>query len=455
MKEKRQKKSKLKQVYESVKEIFSHNEERTIKEMGTRVLGGSFYDANKYLSTQQLLVASDFVRCVQILARDLSKIEFDHLEEKKINGSKHFFKTKESKWHKLWNINPSNDLSPSELKKVIVWNLILYGAAAIWIVKDLDGEPTELIPIYRNYINRVFENGAPRYKINISGYTENSDQANKNYIDEEMWLEDDEIIWIPYEIMDNYKNVEVRNLFSTTINKMVQNDLSMLNAFQNDTGLSMIIKTKGYSSEEQKSQIASNLKEASLQMKQTGMLAFIIDDKMEVLPNTAFTASPISIDFRNKVVMELASRFGIPPIYLGIETPNTSIAQLNRIYLDVGFEPLANTIVEKISYSIFKNKSGNKISYSTRKLAGLDYTEKITAASQAINAGLMTLNEGREWLDLPAVEEGNQLFVNAATQPLNNLISKSNAETKKLESEASKFDAETTKIESESIKNKK
>lgn len=424
---------------ENIKKMFSHNEGRTIRERGNYVLGGDISTRlNKWKTTYELLSLGDFVRCVQILSNDISKIQFETQELIDVNGKEFFTNKTISNWNYLWNVNPSNDLSPEELKKVIVWNIFLYGAAAIYIVKDKSSKPVELIPIFRNFIQRKTENGVPYYLINFGGSTESRiDNSDIQFKDDTIRVENEDIIWIPYEILDNYSNAEFRTLFSVALNKIQQNEISQMNALTNDIGVSLFIKLRDASNEEQRLMVAESLRESAKIMKETGMLAFVIDDKMEVSGNDKFVQSPVSLELRKYVASEVAAKFGLPPSFLGIETPNQSLSQLNRFYLDRGLEPLANLIVQKISYSIFKDKR-KRISYNTLNLSGLDLNEKISAISQAINNGIMTQNEGRAWLGLHPVENGNELLLNAAIQSKENMEEKTQAEINKLDSEAEK-----------------
>lgn len=428
-----------------IKNLFSHNENRYIREQGNFALGnGLNSQLNKYKTTPELLVDGDFIRCVQILANDIAKIHFEIQELQKFDENEFYIREKkQSNWNYLWNINPSNDLSPQELKKTIVWNLILYGAAAIYIVRDKSNKACELIPIFRNFITRKTEFGIPYYIINFSGSTESKNSNEDLPKENDIRVENDDIIWIPYEILDNFSNVEFRTLYSIALNKIQQNQISQMNALTNDIGVSLFVKMKNASNAEQRLAVQQALRDSAKMMKETGMLAFVFDEKMDVSGNDKFVQSPVSLELRKYVAAELGAKFGIPPAFLGIETPNQSLSQLNRFYLDRGLEPLANLIVTKISYSIFGDGK-RRVSYNTLNLAGLDLNEKVATISQAINNGIMTPNEGRAWLGLEPHPNGNELLANGAIQSMNSMKEKTEAEINKLDSEANKNNQENS-----------
>lgn len=410
-------------IWDNIKKFFGHNDTKTIKEQGFFPLGGGWTSADQYISTRKLLTLGFFNRCLEYIANDIASIDLK------------IFKLQKNEWKSddannlniLLNRKPNEEMSGFEFKKWIVQSIFVYGAAAIFIARDNDGNPIELLPIYRNFIKREVVDGIPRYKLTeYVGSTETSQNNDVEALDADTYLDNEDVIWIPYFQIDGVQNVEFRTLYSSILNKIQENDVSTLNAFKNDTGLSLFVKLKNAANSEQKQKVAQALKESATFLKQTGMLAFVYDDKMEIESNQKVLQSPISMDLRKSVAQELSAMFGIPCSFLGIETPNQSTNQLANSYLDRCLNPILNLIVSKLEYSLFGDDVKKQIRYSLIKLSGLDLKDKIDMLSKAINAGILTINETRDMLGYNPVEDGDKLIANGSLNYVDKLGQQNN-----------------------------
>lgn len=428
------------------KNLFTHPNETTIRETGSIALGSGFTQTAKYISTIELLTMGDFIRCVQMIGDSIAEVDFNLYKLEK--GVWKYDTT--NAWNVLLNKTPNDEISAYEFKKIIVNNLFIYGRAFIYIFRDKAGKPIELIPMYSNYVKRVVNNGVPEYFITSTNGDTNDYKKTQEILETKIPAED--IIYIPWEQFDNVQNSEFRTLYINTLNKIKENDKSTLNAFKNDTGLSLWVKLPDASNKQQRLMVAQGLKETHEVLKETGMLAFVYDDKMTIESNDKFISSPISIELRKYVAQELASKFGIPPAFLGIENPNQSLSQTSKYYLDRAVKPILMRIIKKIEYAIFKElglkKEKYKIRYNTLFLEGLDAKEKIDVASKGVNGGIFTINEARDYVGLDPIENGDVLFANGTLQPIHQV-------GEKIQAEKEKIQAETEAIENGETTNKK
>ena len=403
--------------------VFGHTDKKTTKTIGALPLGMNY--RSKYISTQELLTTTYFVRSVQMIANDIASLDCSHLILKKNK----WVPNNNSEINYLLNMKPNSELSAFEFKKILIWNIFLYGYAAILItrkkikIKNKTEEIIEsFIPIYSNYIEREIINGVPKYKINITSSTDNLEATSQDKffsIKEE--YSEDEIIWLSYELLDNFRNTEFKNFFAKSLSKVIDSDNAMQNSVMHDVGIQMLIKVKGKLNEEMKTQITQALLDTTRRMKETGQAAFIQDGSWEVVNQDLFKPSKITDEIRKNIGVEFAATFGIPPALLGIDAANSygQQAQITKSYSDKALKPLLTNIMQKFSFSIFEDSTINKISYSSLGMAGLDAKEKIEFLSKAINAGIMTQNEARENVGLsPIMEDSADLILtNSALQP--------------------------------------
>lgn len=433
-----------KEFLKDLKGLFSHDNKRSIREQGNMVLGGPYNSTSKYIPSLELFTIGDFVRAVQMIGNSVASVDFQIYKDTK--GKWEY--DKNNIWNTLLNKKPNQEMTPHEMKKNIVWNIFIYGRASLFIERDpMTKEPIALIPIFSNYLKREVIDGVPQYKITGSSSTETSMNNVISSNVNDVIIPNEDLIWLPYETWDNIQNVEFRTLYSFALNKIRENDKSTLNALANDAGLAMFVKLKDSSNAQQQEEVAANLKESTRQMKDTGMFAFVYDEKIEIESNNSLYQKPIGIEMRKYVTQEIAAKFGIPPSFLGVEIPNTSSLQLNKFYLDNAIKPILNNIISRIQYTIFGDNKKYKIKYSLIELSGINLMENMEVITKGINSGVMTINEAREMIGLNPRDDGDKLYANGTLLPIDKLGTRLESEAKKFDSEADKNLAEVESIQ--------
>lgn len=174
------------------------------------------------------------VRAVQLIANDIAKVNFNH--RKKLDGE--WVNLSDSKLLYLLNEAPNTNQTPWEFKKSIIWNLLLYGYAPILIIRNEKFEAIELLPVFPYYIRKEEINGEITYT-----YLKTKNPFR---------LYKDEVIWIDYELVDGFDNLNIRTLFKSTIAKVRENELSTLNAIKNDLRYNLFVKIKDATNKEQR-----------------------------------------------------------------------------------------------------------------------------------------------------------------------------------------------------------
>lgn len=144
-----------------------------------------------------------------------------------------------------------------------------------------------------------------------------------------------------------------------------------------------------------------------------------------------FTLTPLNIKLTDSQFLELkqysalqiAAAFGIKPDQIGDYTKSSyasSEAQQISFLVDTMMFPLKQyeeEIEEKL-LTAEEITAGYTAKFNTRVLMRVDQFTQINAISTAISNFLYMPNEGREFLDMSAVEGGNQLLGNGASIPL-------------------------------------
>lgn len=144
-----------------------------------------------------------------------------------------------------------------------------------------------------------------------------------------------------------------------------------------------------------------------------------------------FTLTPLNIKLTDSQFLELkqysalqiAAAFGIKPDQIGDYTKSSyasSESQQISFLVDTMLfiiKQYEEEIEEKL-LSKSEIQSGYTVKFNTRVLMRADQLTQINSISTAISNFLYMPNEGREFLDMSAVEGGNQLLGNGGTIPL-------------------------------------
>ncbi|MBT1393725.1 phage portal protein [Mycoplasma bovis] len=363
------------------------------------------------LSPSEFLMYGLMVRAVQLIANDIAKVNFT-VQRKKANGD--IEHSQDTYIAKLLNDKPNNSQTPWEFKKILIWNLLLYGSCPILIARDEFNNPTELLPVFPYYVNKVENESGTKY------FYVKKDKPIEIY--------PDEIIWIEYEMIQGFDSLNIRTLFKSTISKIKENELSIINAIKNDMRSSMFIKVKDITNNEQRRQATEMLREMMERSKKTGSLSVVLDERWELGKATDIVNTQIDLQTRNSLGREFAASLGIPPAKLGIDDPNkyNSSVELNRTYVDNSLKPLLINICQRLTLSLANNDE--KITFKTIDLLSVDIKSIQEFAASAINNGYATANEIRQLLGFDKHPDGDKLLANGTLTPVNDLSKQKGAD---------------------------
>lgn len=353
----------------------------------------------KKFSPQEFLAYGIFSRALQLLTNDIAKVSFLHYKDSKIINSNLSY---------LLNTQPAPGLTSFEFKKLITWNLLLYGSSPILKVYNDQKQLISLLPIYPGFITKKYENNSLVYEFK-------NNQTTCTYNQEQ-------IIWVDYEFISGFENASILSIFSSSINKIQEHEKTLLNAIKNDLSYSFFIKIPTITSEQQQQLAANALLEMIQRQRQQGLSAIVIDEKWDFGQPQQQAASRLDFSTRNNLSKEFASVLGIPPAKLGIEDSNkyNSSSELQRAYIDQALVPILINICQKLSQDLCKNHQ-EKIDFKVFDLLSLDIKAIQELAASGINNGFLSPNEIRVLIGLDPKPEGNDLLINQTLTPLKNI----------------------------------
>ena len=129
------------------------------------------------------------------------------------------------------------------------------------------------------------------------------------------------------------------------------------------------------------------------------------------------------LELRQFSALQIASAFGVKPYQIGDYTKSSyssaEAQQLSFLVDTVLFNVKNNE--EEICYKLLNDSEevdGYHAKFGTNAMLRTDPKTQIETLKSAVSGWLMTPNEAREELDLPAVEGGDQLIGNGSTIPI-------------------------------------
>ncbi|VEU66408.1 phage portal protein, HK97 family [Mesomycoplasma conjunctivae] len=361
-------------------------------------LNYQFSDNNQKLTPEEALTFGIFSRALQLITNDIAKVNFLHIRDNQQINSPLLF---------ILNKQPSPSLTPWEFKKLVVWNLLLYGYSPILKVKNDKGEVISLTPIFPGIIQKTQDDNRIFYTVKMPH--------------SEIKYNDDDIIWIEYEFIAGFENLSFLSLFKSTITKIKENEQSMLKAIKNDLSYSLFIKIPAVTNEEQQKKAQEALNAMIARQKQQGYAGIVIDQKWDIGKATDVLNMRLDLNTRNNIAKEFASILGIPPAKLGIEDQNkyNSSAELNKAYTDNALIPLLINICQRLSIELVPNSE--LITFRPIDLLSMDTKSIQELAASGVNNGYLTPNEVRAFLGLKALKDGDLLLINSTLVPLKNI----------------------------------
>lgn len=345
------------------------------------------------VSGKSALLNSDIFTGVSILARDIASAEFKTDDNYIYNLlNKRNTKTTSFNAQSLWISLISNALLNNNSYAQIVRNNNL--------IEEIRFLNTSQVTVLES------ENGEKLgYKVM---------QKNGKTIE----LNDDEMIHIKALSIDG--KVGISPLYSLKPEiSMLKNGNSLLNSFfKKGISTSGILKLSNGSAldAESKKKIREAFEQANSGSQNSGSV-MVLDSTQEFKPFEVSYEILKMIQSNTYSTKQIAKTLGIPLNRFGMELVNSKDSESNDIYITSTLHSWAVQIQQELF-----NKLGVEVILDFSYLKG---TDKDTLLTELVRknggSGLLTINEARKALGLDATKDGEQIYVNSASVPLNSL----------------------------------
>ena len=325
-----------------------------------------------------------------------------------------YHKNKEGYWevdekntlYTLLKTAPCKRQNIYEFLEGIVTHMVIYGNAYIYITRDADYEVKELTLLYPHTV--AYDELSDTYTV--------SDYYNKI----SGTFKSDKIVHIRHKALGTYVGESVLNFAGRTIGLSNSTDTEALATMQTGGRLKGIISSEsslvgfGSAIDGQVDTIRDNM-QAEID---SGKDIITLQSGAEFKPISQTMRDLQLIDLHQVTLSDLARYFGVSLAKLGINLGGNYMASLHdslNFYMDT-LNPLLKKIEAAFNAKLIAIPKKYKIEFDRTTLTY--FKEILVNYEKMINIGLLTVNDVRRTLNMPAAEGGDNVFITTNTQPL-------------------------------------
>lgn len=364
--------------------------------------------------SQQALSQATYFACIKVLTESVGKLP---LKLQQYTAETGIRIAREHRYYRMLNERPNRYMSASVFWGTMELCRLHYGNSYAWI-DARDPDKTQLWPIDPRTVQVWYDNAC-----------ELSDTPDVYYIVSKKSgmsvLTSEEILHFKsHQTLDGLVGVSVREQLADTVQSGVKSQ-KLVNAMY-DSGMTAKAVLQ-YTGSINDANVKQLVKEVGNYLKGEGKTGA---DKLIPMPQ-GFSLTPLNmkladsqfLEVKQYTALQIASAFGVKPYQVGDYT-KSSYASAEAQQLSFLVDTLLYIVKqyeEEIAYKLLSDKEvvdGYHAKFNTGVILRADQKTQIETLSAAVSNFLMTPNEAREKLDLPAKDGGDRLLGNGASIPV-------------------------------------
>lgn len=364
--------------------------------------------------SQQALSQATYFACIKVLVESIGKLPLKLQQYTTATGIRI---AREHPFYRMLNERPNRYMSASVFWGTMELCRLHYGNSYAWI-DSRDPEKTQLWPIDPRTV-QVWYDDACELKDAPDVYYIISNKKGMSVLGSEEILH-----FKSHQTLDGLVGVSVREQLADTVQSGVKSQ-KLINAMY-DSGMTAKAVLQ-YTGSINDANVQQLVKEVGKYLKGEGKSG---SDKLIPMPQ-GFSLTPLNmkladsqfLEVKQYTALQIASAFGVKPYQVGDYT-KSSYASAEAQQLSFLVDTLLYIVKqyeEEIAYKLLSDKEvadGYHAKFNTGVILRADQKTQIETLSAAVSNFLMTPNEAREKLDLPAKEGGDRLLGNGASIPV-------------------------------------
>ena len=368
-----------------------------------------YNSANAY-NTNKAMLLSTVYRCVDVISDSVAQLP---LEPYKMDSNGYKIKFTSHPTYKLLNKEPNSKMSRFTFMKTLIVSTLLKGNGYAYIERDELGNAKAL-----HFIPSEF--------VTILTPTTIKDNIAYSVVGINKTVESCNMIHILNFSYDGITGVSTLAHAKNTLGLSVDSESHAAGFFKGGANLAGILKINSTLNTKQKEELKRSWQSAFSPSVGTPNGVAVLEGNMDFQPITVNPSDAQLLETREFNVIDICRFFGVSPVKaFDLSKSSYSTVEATELaFLTDTLAPLLEKIELEFERKLYKPSERDSIDvrFDTSSLLRADKAALASYYNTLFNIGVISPNEIRRQLDLPAIENGDETFVQVNIQPLNKAI---------------------------------
>ena len=368
------------------------------------------YNSASSYTTERAMLLSTVYRCVEVISDSIAQLP---LEPFRMDSNGYKIKFTSHPTYKLLNKEPNPRMTRFDFIKVMVVSTLLKGNGYAYIERDNSGNaqglhflPSELVTIIRPKTLKE----SVSYSIAGLGKVESCNMIHiKNFS------------------YDGIEGVSTLRHARNTLGLALDSDAHAAGFFKGGANLAGILKSETNLNAKQKDDLKRSWQMAFSPATGTPNGVAVLEGNLSFQPITVNPTDAQLLETRQFNVVDICRFFGVSPVKAFDLTKSSysTVEATNLSFLTETLSPLLEKIELEFERKLYKpsEKDSIDVRFDTATLLRADKQALASYYQTLFNIGVVSPNDIRKQLDLPAIEGGDNTFVQVNIQTLERAVS--------------------------------
>ena len=368
------------------------------------------YNSASSYTTERAMLLSTVYRCVEVISDSIAQLP---LEPFRMDSNGYKIKFTSHPTYKLLNKEPNPRMTRFDFIKVMVVSTLLKGNGYAYIERDNSGNaqglhflPSELVTIIRPKTLKE----SVSYTIAGLGKVESCNMIHiKNFS------------------YDGIEGVSTLRHARNTLGLALDSDAHAAGFFKGGANLAGILKSETNLNAKQKDDLKRSWQMAFSPATGTPNGVAVLEGNLSFQPITVNPTDAQLLETRQFNVVDICRFFGVSPVKAFDLTKSSysTVEATNLSFLTETLSPLLEKIELEFERKLYKpsEKDSIDVRFDTATLLRADKQALASYYQTLFNIGVVSPNDIRKQLDLPAIEGGDNTFVQVNIQTLERAVS--------------------------------
>ena len=365
------------------------------------------YNGSSSYTTDKSLLLSAVYRCVEVISDSVAQLP---LEPYKIDSEGYKIKFTAHPTYKLLNKEPNIRMSRFTFIKTLVVSMLLKGNGFAYIDRDERGNAKALYFLPADAVTIVIpKNLRDNVSYKVTGIGE---------------VESCNMIHLLNFTYDGITGISTLSHARNSLGLAADSDAHAAGFFKGGANLAGILKSEGTLNTKQKQDLKQSWQMAFNPSTGTPNGVAVIEGNLSFQPITVNPADAQLLETRQFNVVDICRFFGVSPVkaFDLSKSSYSTVEATNLSFLTETLSPLLEKIELEFERKLYKpsEKDSIDVRFDTATLLRADKQSLANYYNTLFNIGAITGNEIRKQLDYPAIEGGDEAFVQVNLMSLKN-----------------------------------